>query len=176
MRCNQRGVALMNVVLMLTVLLTLAHILAEKVWQSTSQAADAANREQVFWAAQGGIEEARQQLALSYTASGGWQNLLTASALQTYPTEPAWTSEINGLPVEVYLRDNPDGDGDARSDNDLKVFLLAHARGRRGAEVVIESLCGFDLSLLAESVEQADPPTTGDDLSRLPVNVYGIAD
>ena len=176
MVCNERGMALVSVVLMLTVLLAMAHILTEKVWQSTRQGANAANREQVFWAAQAGIEAARQQLAAGYAGSGGWQGFLTAGTLQTYPAAPAWATEINGLPVEIYLRDNPDGDGDVRNDNDLKIFVLARARGRRGAEAMVESLCGFDLSAIAGYAPTAGSGGSQTNLSDEPVSTYGIAD
>ena len=177
MACNERGMALVSVVLMLTVLLTLAHILAEKVWQSTRQTADAANREQVFWAAQAGIESARQQLAVNYASSGGWQDFLTADLPQAYPSVPVWVNEVNGLPVEIYLRDNPDGDGDANRDNDLKVFVLARAVGRQGAESIVESLCGFALSAAGGSGTQAVQTSgAGIDLASQPVSTYGVAD
>jgi type II secretory pathway pseudopilin PulG len=176
MACNERGMALVSVLLMLTVLLILAHILTEKIWQSTHQAADAANREQVFWAAQAGIEAARQQLADSYSSSAGWQTLLTADTIQVYPAAPAWVTEVNGFPVEIYLRDNPDGDGDVRNDNDLKIFVLARARGRRGAETMIESLCGFDLSATAGSAPTAGSGGSQTNLSDEPVSTYGVAD
>jgi len=177
MACTERGMALVSVVLMLTVLLTLAHILAEKVWQSTRQTAAAANREQVFWAAQAGIESARQQLAVNYASSGGWQAFLTADLPQAYPAAPAWVNDVNGLPVEIYLRDNPDGDGDARRDNDLKVFVLARAHGSRGAESIVESLCGFALSANGGSGPQAGQTSgSGVDLASQPVSTYGVAD
>ncbi len=173
---SERGMALVSVVLMLTVLVILAHVLTEKVWQSTRQTADAANRKQLFWAAQAGIESARQRLTVGYVSSAGWQNFLTATTLLRYPAAPAWTTEINRLPVEIYLRDNPDGDGDVHSDNDLKVFVLARARGRRGTEAMIESLCGFDLSAVDSNDQQSGQPVTGTDLSSQPVNAYGITD
>lgn len=177
MVCNERGMALVSVVLMLTVLLALASVLTEKVWQSTRQAADAANREQLFWAAQAGIEAARQQLAASYSSSAGWQNFLLGGTPQAYPATPAWVSEVNGVPVEVYLRDNPDGDGDVQNDNDLKLFVLARARGRRGAEAIVESLCGFDPSA-AERRNQPGFPANSSaaGLSELPVSTYDVAD
>jgi hypothetical protein len=176
MACNERGMVLVSVVLMLTVLLAMAHILTEKVWQSTRQGANAAIREQVFWAAQAGIEAARQQLAAGYASSGGWQTYLTASTLQTYPAAPAWVTEVNGLPIEIYLRDNPDGDGDAGRDNDLKIFVLARARGRRGAEAMVESLCGFDLSATAGYAPAAGSGSSQTNLSDEPVSTYGISD
>ncbi len=174
MLCNERGMALVSVILMLTVLLAMAHILTEKVWQSTRQTADAASREQVFWAAQAGIEAARQQLTVNYAGSGGWQSLLTAATPQSYPATPVWVTEVNGIAVDIYLRDNPDGDGDLRIDNDLKLFVLARARGRRGAEALVESLCGFTTPI-AGGRDQAGL-STNLNLSEQPVSTYGIAD
>jgi hypothetical protein len=169
--------ALVSVVMLLAVLLTLAHILTEKIWQSTRQTADAANREQLFWAAQAGVESARQQLTASYAGSGSWQTFLTVDSPSAYPAAPAWETEINGLPVEIYLRDNPDGDLDYRKDNDLKIFVLARARGRQGTEVIVESLCGFELSGDAASPPSVQPLTdVGSGLSILPVSTYGIGD
>jgi hypothetical protein len=176
MVCNERGMALVSVVLMLTVLLILAHILTEKVWQSTHLAADADNREQVFWAAQAGIEAARQQLADNYSSSAGWQTLLTADTIQVYPAAPAWVTEVNGLSVEIYLRDNPDGDGDVRIDNDLKIFVLARARGRRGAEAMVESLCVFAPSVTVGYAPAAGSGGSRTSLSDEPVSTYGIVD
>ncbi len=176
MVCNERGMALVSVVLILTVLLSMAYIFTEKVWQSTRQGANAAIREQVFWAAQAGIEAARQQLAANYAGSGGWQTYLTVDTLQTYPAVPAWVTEVNGLAVEIYLRDNPDGDGDAGKDNDLKIFVLARARGLRGAEAMVESLCGFDISATAGYGPAAGSGGSQSHLSDEPVSIYGIAD
>ena len=177
MACNERGMALVSVLLMLTVLLALAHISTEKVWQSTRQSADAANRAQLFWAAQAGIESARLELAASYASSGGWQSLLISAAPHAYPAAPAWVCEISGLPVEIYLRDNPDGDGDTRIDNDLKIFVLARARGRRGTEAMVESLCGFDLAVPADRAQPSlSAHASGTSLAELPVSTYSVAD
>lgn len=177
MACSERGMALISVVLLLTMLLALAHILAAKVWQSTRQTAAAAHREQLFWAAQAGIESARQQLTASYSSSGGWQSFLTAGTPQAYPAASAWVCEVNGVPVEIYLRDNPDGDDDVQTDNDLKIFVLARARGRRGAEAIVESLCGFDPSATAGQDQpgfQGNSAAAG--LSELPVSTYNVVD
>jgi hypothetical protein len=169
--------ALVSVILMLTVLMALAHVFVEKVWQSTRQRAEAASKEQVFWAAQAGLEYARQQLATSYVGSGGWRTFLTASTPQAYPAGPAWETEINGLSVEVFLRDNLDGDGDEHLDNDLKIFVLACARGRQGTEVLVESLCGFERPSAGGHDQSALPViTAGSSLSEQPVSNYDIAD
>lgn len=173
MACNEKGMALINVVLMLAVLLAMASVLAEKVWQSTRQSAAANQREQVFWAAQAGIEAARQRLSADYAASGGWQTFLAAGTARAYPTAPAWVTEINGIDVEISLRDNPDGDDDMHRDNDLKVFVLARARGREGVEAMVESLCGF--ALPANGQEDRSGLSVNE-LADQPVATYDIVD
>lgn len=173
MVCNERGMALINVVLILSVLLAMAHLLAEKVWQSTRQTADANQREQVFWAAQAGIEEARQLLSDEYAGSGGWRTLLAAGTTRNYPSMPAWVTQVNGVEVELYLRDNPDGDGDVRRDNDLKVFVLARARRRIGVEVMVESLCGFSTPGNGQDDRSG---VSVNELADQPVATYGISD
>jgi hypothetical protein len=177
MAFNHRGMALVSVVLALAVLLTLAHILAEKIWHSTRLAGAADRREQLFWATQAGIETARQKLASSYTESQGWRNYLTPGTAPAYPETPAWTSLVNGITVEIFLRDNPDGDDDPRIDNDLKVFVLARAKNPQGIEAMVESLCGFDQSIAAGTTGTG--PAARNilaDLSTQPVSNYDIAD
>ena len=173
MVCNERGMALINVLLLLSVLLAMAHLLAEKVWQSTRQTAEANQREQVFWAAQAGIEEARQLLSDEYAGSGGWRTLLAAGTTRNYPSMPAWVTQVNGVEVELYLRDNPDGDGDVRRDNDLKVFVLARARGGVRVEAMVESLCGFTTP---ENGEDDRSGWLANELVDQPVAIYGISD
>ena len=173
MAFKERGMALINVVLILSVLLAMAHVLAEKVWQSTRQTADANHREQVFWAAQAGIEAARQLLSDDYAGSGGWRTFLAAGTISSYPSSPAWVTQVNGIEVEIYLRDNPDGDGDVCRDNDLKVFVLARARGRVGVEAMVESLCGFSLP---ENGEAGRSGLSVNQLADQPVATYGISD
>jgi hypothetical protein len=177
MAFNQRGIALVSVILVLAVLLTLAHILAEKIWHSTRQAGAAVSQAQLFWATQSGIETARQKLASSYADSQGWRNYLTPGTAPAYPETPAWTSMVNGITVEIFLRDNPDGDDDPRIDNDLKVFVLARGTNPQGIEAMVESLCGFDQSIAAGTTGTG--PATGNilgDLSAQPVSNYDIAD
>ncbi len=184
MACRERGMALVSVVILLAVLLALAHVLTEKIWQSTRYVAEAAVRERVFWAAHTGIEWSRQQLAIAYRSSAGWQNCLSMATAGAYPAEPLWTTEIDAIPVELFVRDNADGDGDLLKDNDLKVFILARARASQGAEVLVESLCGFDLAADAmhyQQLNRSTKETTGGiegnpDLADLPVNAYRIED
>lgn len=172
---NQRGMALLSVVMVLAVLLILAHVLAGKIWQSSRQTGKADTQERVFWAAQAGIEIARQALATSYANSRGWRYFLAAEAALSYPETPAWVSTVNGIPVEIFLRDNPDGDDDPHTDSDLKIFVLVRARDAAGAEAMVESLCGFEIASAQETGQQA----AGDifvDLSALPASTYDIAD
>lgn len=173
MACNERGMALINLVLILAVLLAMADLLAEKVWQSTRQTADANHREQVFWAAQAGIEAARQSLSADYAGSGGWRTFLTAETGRNYPSTAAWLTQVNGIGVEIFLRDNPDGDGDLSRDNDLKIFVLARARGREGIEAMVESLCCFTP---AGNGGVAASDLAASELAGQPVTTFGVAD
>lgn len=173
MVCNKRGMALINVVLILSVLLSMAYLLADKVWQSTRQTVEANHREQVFWAAQGGIETARRFLTEVYAGSGGWRTLLSDGTNRSYPSLPVWVTQVNGVEVELYLRDNPDGDGDVRRDNDLKVFVLARARGREGIEAMVECLCGFSV---ADYGDDDRFSWAVNELAQRPVTVYGLSD
>jgi Tfp pilus assembly protein PilX len=177
MACNQRGMVLVSVLLILAVLLTLAHILAEKIWHSTRQAGAADGRAQLFWATQSGIETARQSLASSYAESRGWRTYLNPGTAPAYPDTPTWICTVNGISVEIFLRDNHDGDDDSRIDNDLKIFVLSRATGPDGTAAMLESLCGFDPPIAggtsASGQAAAIVPV---DLSAQPVNSYDIAD
>ena len=90
---------------------------------------------------------------------------------------PIWTCTVNGIPVEIFLRDNPDGDDDPRIDNDLKIFVLARAKGPGETEAMLECLCGFDPPIAAGT--SAAGQAAGNilvELSAQPVSSYDIAD
>jgi Tfp pilus assembly protein PilV len=165
--------ALINLVLVLSVLLSMAHLLAEKVWQSTRQTANANHREQVFWAAQAGIETARQLLSDRYSGSGGWRTFLANGPANSYPSVPVWVTQLNGVEVELYLRDNHDGDEDVSRDNDLKIYVLARARGRKGTEAMVESLCGF---YVPGNEGDDRPDVSVSELADQALVTYGISD
>ena len=177
MACNQRGMALVSVILVLAVLLILAHTLAVKIWHSTQQAGAAGRREQLFWAAQAGVEAARQELANSYADSRGWRNHLVSGISRAYPETPTWTCTVNGIRVEIFLRDNHDGDDDPSIDNDLKIFVLARAGLPEGHETMLESLCGFERPTAAGAT--GSRPAERDilvDLSAKPISSYNMGD
>lgn len=143
MQFNERGMALVSVIITLTVLLTLANILFEKVWRSIQQLSEAAIKDQISWAAQSGIEVARQRLKSTYATSSGWSTYLATTSGTAYSSVPIWSMSFSEINVEIFLRDNPDGDGNYQIDNDLKIFVLARASKASTADVVIEALCGF---------------------------------
>lgn len=144
MVCRERGLALITVLFFLAILMVLASILSDKVLRATREASCAASRDQALQAAAAGIEWARHQLATTYQATSGWTGYLARGGGGTgYPGSPAFTTQIGEVSVDIYLRDNPDGDADAGRDNDLKVFILSRARTATGGDVLVESLCGF---------------------------------
>lgn len=138
--------ALVTVLFLLALLLVLALMLSDKVIRSTRSTARAGARDQALQAAGAGVEWARHRLAATYLASSGWTAYLAgAPGGERYPETPAFTTMIGPVAVDIFLRDNPDGDGDPRRDNDLKLLVLAHARPTNGADVLVESLCGFEM-------------------------------
>ena len=144
MRCREHGLALVTVLFFLAILLVLALVLSDKVLRATRSTARAATRDQALQAAAAGIEWARHQLAVSYRASSGWATMLAGAADGTrYPERPVFTTSVGQVAVDIFLRDNPDGDANPHRDNDLMVFILARARTAEGGDVLVESLCGF---------------------------------
>jgi hypothetical protein len=156
--------ALASVVFVLALLMVLAMILTDKVLKATRGRAASNAREQALSAANAGIEWGRLQLAATYAGSGRWHNYLSrATADLQYPPAPALTTVANGLQVEIFVRDNPDGDDDWQHDNDLRLFMLARARTPLGAEALIEAQCGFAAAHTATGYRQltADHTVTG---------------
>ena len=167
MRCHEQGLALVTVLVLLAVLLVVALVFSDKVARAISDTARAGTREQALQAAGAGIEWARRQLAVTYRSSSGWAGYLAqAPDAERYPAQPAFETTIGGLTVTIFLRDNPDGDGDPRRDNDLQLFVLARAHPAVGPDVLVESLCEFESG--ADSYRQAGHDgrrsgTTGED-------------
>lgn len=151
MHCRERGMALVTVLFLLALLLVLALMLSDKVIRSTRSTARAGARDQALQAAGAGIEWARHRLATTYLTSSGWAAYLAgAPAGERYPEAPAFTTVIGPVTVDIFLRDNPDGDSDPRRDNDLKLLILARARPATGPDVLVEGLCGFDVHTAAD--------------------------
>ncbi|PLX80965.1 MAG: hypothetical protein C0614_07040 [Desulfuromonas sp.] len=160
MASDQRGMALVSVVLMLAAMLLLAMTLTEKVIQSSRTLGHERLRQVSYWGANSAIEWARAELTRHYLAEAGWDALLTAQA--DHPEQALWHQELNGVQVEIFLRDNLDGDDDPLTDNDLKVLVLARTGQGSPPEVLIECLCGFDSILTADSRQ-----SVGGDLTRI---------
>lgn len=144
MRCREAGMALVTVLLLLALLLVMALMVGDKTLRAIRGETLAGNRDQALQAAGAGIEWSRHRLATTYATSAGWSTYLAgAPDGGRYPDTPAFSTMVGSLPVDIFLRDNPDGDADPRHDNDLKLLVLARARPAGGAETLVESLCGF---------------------------------
>jgi len=145
MRCREQGLALVSVLLLLAVLLVVALVFSDKISRASRETARAGAGDQALQAAAAGIEWARQRLAETYRSSSGWSAYLAAATdAERYPATPAFSTGFGRVAVDIFVRDNPDGDGDPRRDNDLQIFVLARARPAGGTEVLVESLCGFE--------------------------------
>jgi hypothetical protein len=145
MLCNERGLALVTVLFLLALLLLMALTLSDKVIHATRTAVSAGARDQALQAAGAGVEQARHLLASTYRSSSGWTTYLAgAPGSERYPETPALHTSIGRVDVDIFLRDNPDGDADPRHDNDLQLFILTRARAGEGSEILVESLCALD--------------------------------
>ncbi len=144
MVCSERGMALATVLFVLALLMVLALVLTDKVHHATRATTRAHQHSQALDAASAGIAWGRRQLAATYASSGCWHNYLaTAAGGSSYPATPTFTLELGGHSVELFVRDNPDGDNDWRHDNDLQLYLLARLPTSHGPEAIVEALCGF---------------------------------
>ncbi len=163
MDCRERGMALVTVIFLLALLLVLALVLCEKVLQATRRTASAGSRAQALSAAAAGIEWARDRLADEHRQGGGWNDWLAACGQEGhYPSAPFYRLEINRAAVEIYVRDNPDGDSNPRQDSDGRLFVLARVPLGDGGEVVIEGLCGAGPAAHGiTEVAEADPGGVG---------------
>jgi hypothetical protein len=145
MRCREEGLALVTVLLLLAVLLVVALTYSDKLCRASRDTVQAGAGEQALQAAVAGIEWARLQLAATYRSSSGWASYLARGADgERYPETPAFTTVVGRITVDIFVRDNPDGDDDPHRDNDLRLFVLARARPATGPGVLVESLCGFE--------------------------------
>lgn len=145
MRCRERGMALVTMLFVLALLLAMALMFGDKVTRALRGTARTAARDQALQAAGAGIEWARHRLAATYATSAGWAAYLAAApAGERYPETPVFSTLIDRVAVDIFMRDNPDGDDDPRHDNDLKLLILARARPAGGPDVLVESLCGLD--------------------------------
>lgn len=150
MPCRERGLALVSVLQLLALLLVIGLMLGEKVLRATRGERLAGVREQAVQAAGTGIEWTRHRLAASYAESSGWALHLTgAPGGERYPEIPVFSLTVGAVPVDIFVRDNPDGDADPRRDSDLKLMVMARARPPGGAPVMVETLCGFDAATAA---------------------------
>ncbi len=143
MRLNNRGIALVTVLLITVVMMIISSLLAHKVIQSSRSSAEQGVKKKSYYAANTGVEEARRQLASNYNSTTFWGNVLTVSTAGEYPTSPTFTTTVDNLAVRIFVRDNNDGDGDYTRDNDLRVFVLAEATGANNILTMVEALCFF---------------------------------
>lgn len=141
MASHDRGMALVSVLMLLALFLALGIMLSDKIMASIQNRTRAVSVTRGYWAATAGIEWARQQLVEQYRSSGGWQHYLAGNPTEGYPPTAQFKIISDGIPISLYLRDNPDGDDDPGYDNDLQVYLLARAGHDRTPQVWIESLC-----------------------------------
>lgn len=158
MACREQGMALASVLFIMALLMLLALVLTDKVQQTTRSTSMAQRQTRNLDAASAGIAWARRQLAIRYASSGCWHDFLaTAPDTGSYPATPTFSLEFDGRFVELFVRDNPDGDDNWQQDNDLQLFLLARLPAEPGPETLVEALCGFTADTAPGDYQQLQP-------------------
>ncbi len=143
MHLNERGIALVTVIVMAAVLMVVGSLVAYKVMNSSRGAAVEGSKTKAYYAANAGIEWARRELSLRYSNTGKWNDLLSESPEEgRYPANPQLKPPggIDSIPVRIYIRDNID-DNDYKTDNDLWLFVLSEAEARDGSKTIVEAQC-----------------------------------
>ncbi len=141
---SQRGSVLISVLVISIVLLILGSIFSYRIITSTNVSAVKMRKDKTYYLASRGIEDARRYLSNNYVSTNYWSTLLSNDGSYNQINSLSFTRD--NINVDVYVRDNEDWDNNYASDNDLKIYVLSIATGRRGAKTVIESLVFYDSS------------------------------
>ncbi len=131
---NERGMALVMVLLATGCILVIAALIATKVLQSRQGVATVGLQRKLFYAAAAGVEHARKRLDETYVASNYWSDYLTGNSgllpetfRECAALAPGPIGSSPTVPVSVWVRDNNDGDGDPAADTDLRLIVVAEA-------------------------------------------------
>ncbi len=145
---NQRGVALLTVIIFSAVLLVVGSLLAYKVMTSTRTSGEQGVKTATYYTANAGVERARNDLMVDYPTNN-WTTYLTEATAGVYPAAAGLNEAVGGQNVTVFVRDNndePAGLENYLQDNDLKVFVLAQGVGPNGTQTMVEALVFLDIS------------------------------
>ncbi|RMF42474.1 MAG: hypothetical protein D6751_11990, partial [Deltaproteobacteria bacterium] len=142
---NDRGVALITVIMMTGCIMAIVTLVAYKVLRSTTNSTSVRSKAVTYQGANAGLEYARMVLNDNYKASQFWQYYLDPDSDPNYSgpatnpdTNPDLFLEVDdlvpanfsgdpNLGLNVYVRDNNDGDGTNAVDTDQMILVNVRA-------------------------------------------------
>jgi hypothetical protein len=158
---DERGIALLTVIMMTAIMMVIVSLVAYKVLRSTRGSATEGLKTKTYYAASAGIDSARLELSEEYIASDYWKNILdpdtapgyTGAAtnpaadlyMRTTDLEPGNFTANPPLTVRVYIKDNNDGDGNYGIDSDQLVMVNVEAsEPNSGTTTMVEARLLYD--------------------------------
>lgn len=134
---DERGIALLTVLMMTAIMMVIVSLVGYKVLRSTRGTATEGLKTKAYYAASAGVDSARLQLSEQYITSDYWQNILDPDPANITPAadlymrsttlEPAGFTTSPPLTLQVFIKDNNDGDSDYGIDTDQLVMVNVEA-------------------------------------------------
>ncbi len=134
---DERGIALLTVLMMTAIMMVIVSLVGYKVLRSTRGTVTEGLKTKAYYAASAGVDSARLQLSDQYIASDYWQNILDPDPANITPAadlymrsttlEPAGFTTSPPLTLQVFIKDNNDGDSDYGIDTDQLVMVNVEA-------------------------------------------------
>jgi len=158
---DERGLALVSVILMTAVIMVIVSIVTYKVIRSTSASGTVGLKSKTYYAANGGLENARVELDAQYESSSYWQDFLDPDTAPGYtgpatnPQPDLYLAVDNLLPagfatvppinLQILIKDNNDGDDNYAVDTDQLVMVNVQAqRAGDDTQTMVETRLLFD--------------------------------
>ncbi|TYO99931.1 hypothetical protein EDC39_10191 [Geothermobacter ehrlichii] len=159
---DDRGIALVTVIMMTACIMAIVTLVAYKVLRSTTDSVAVKSKAQTYHNANAGLENARLILNDQYKSSEFWHYFLDPDSDPNY-SGPATDPDQNknlflratglvpanfgndpDLSIDVFVKDNDDGDGTNAVDTDQLILVNVRAQRTDGAVTMIESRLLFD--------------------------------
>lgn len=143
MRHDERGIALMTVIFMTAVMMVIVSLVGYKVLRSTKGSAAEGIKTKTYYAANAGLDNARIYLSDNYINKNYWNYILDPDAEPGYTgsatnpsedlyqhsgdLEPTGFATDPPIAVQVFVKDNNDGDGNYGVDTDQLIMVNVEA-------------------------------------------------
>lgn len=151
---DNRGIALVTVILMTAVIMVIVSLVGYKVIRSTAGSAAEGLKTKTYYAANSGLEVGRLYLSQNYVSSNYWADILTEGGtpdadlyLRVENMEPTGYVSNPPLTISSYIKDNND-DGNYAIDTDQLVMVNVEATTANGEVVtLVEARLLYDDSI-----------------------------